>query len=335
MTFANPLYLLLLLLPLGMLLWHLFLSRTREPQLLVGSVEEFLPRVRTWRTRLANLPTYLLIAAAALVVVCLARPQTSRNYSSRSVEGIDIMLAIDVSTSMQYDDIEPSRIDAARVVATEFINNRSDDNIGVTLFAGEAFTLCPLTTDHASLLSLISQNANCNLAGTGIISDGTAIGMGLAVAVSRLEESRAPSKVIILLTDGVNNTGQISPLQAADMAKSLGIRVYTIAAGGGADVDLPVAILPNGDIYSTQVKEPEDPETLQKIASQTGGQYFKADNRRALSSIYDDIDKLEKRRLEVSDSTRRYDAWQSFGLLAIILALCALILRYTWLRRLP
>ena len=224
---------------------------------------------------------------------------------------------------------------ATIVVATEFINNRPDDNIGVTLFAGEAFTLCPLTTDHASLLSLISQNANCNLAGTGIISDGTAIGMGLAVAVSRLEESRAPSKVIILLTDGVNNTGQISPLQAADMAKSLGIRVYTIAAGGGADVDLPVAILPNGDIYSTQVKEPEDPETLQKIASQTGGQYFKADNRRALSSIYDDIDKLEKRRLEVSDSTRRYDAWQSFGLLAIILALCALILRYTWLRRLP
>lgn len=335
MTFLYPQYLLLLLLPLALLLWHLLLSRRREPRLVVASTDDFLPRIRTWRTRLADLPAYLAILAVALVVVCLARPQTVRNFSSRSVQGIDIMLALDVSTSMMTEDVAPSRIEAARLVASDFINARPDDNIGLTLFAGEAFTLCPLTTDHASLLSLLQFQANCNLPYSGIIADGTAIGMGLAAAVARLDESRAPSKVLILLTDGVNNTGQISPLQAASMAKELGIRVYTIAVGGGANVDVPVAMLPNGEVYTTSLQEPEDPETLTKIAQQTGGKYFKAENHRELKRIYDDIDKMEKHRLEVSGSARRYDAWQPIGLLALLTLLLALTLRLTVLRRLP
>lgn len=335
MTFLHPLYLLLLALPLALLFWHIFLGRRREPVVVVGTTEDFLPRVRTWRTRLADLPVYLAILAASLLVICLARPQTTRNFSSRTVQGIDIMLVLDVSTSMLTEDIAPSRIEAARLVASDFINARPDDNIGLTLFAGEAFTQCPPTTDHAALLSLLQYNANCNLAMTGVIADGTAIGMGLAAAVARMDESRAPSKVIILLTDGVNNTGQISPLQAAAMAKELGIRVYTIAAGGGANVSVPVAMLPNGEVYSTELQEPEDPETLTKMAEQTGGKYFKADNHRELRQIYKDIDKMEKRRLEVSGNTQYYDAWKPFGVLALLLLLLAVTLRFSVLRRLP
>ncbi|MBR1594293.1 MAG: VWA domain-containing protein [Alloprevotella sp.] len=335
MTFLHPLYLLLLALPLALLLWHVFLGRRREPVLVVGATDGFMPRVKTWRTRLADLPVYLVVLSAALLVVCLARPQTSRIFTSRTVQGIDIMLVLDVSTSMMADDIAPSRIEAARLVASDFVNARPDDNIGLTLFAGEAFTQCPLTTDHTALLSLLQYNANCNLAMTGVIADGTAIGMGLAAAVARLDESRAPSKVVILLTDGVNNTGQISPLQAAAMAKELGIRVYTIAAGGGANVRIPVAMLPNGEVYSTDFQEPEDPETLTKMAEETGGKYFKADDHRQLRQIYRDIDKMEKRRLEVSGNTQRYDAWQPFGLLALLSLLLAALLRFTVLRRLP
>lgn len=204
-----------------------------------------------------------------LVVCVLARPQTTTPQSERETQGINIMMCMDISVSMLTRDLEPNRIEAAKQVAVEFIAGRENDNIGLTLFGGEAFTQCPLTTDHAALLSMFKQ-VNCNLQQQGIISDGTAIGMGLTNAVSRLSQLKAPSKVIILLTDGANNSGDISPLMAAEIAKKQGIRVYTIAVGRQGKVQQPVAILPNGEYYYQTVESDADPATLRQIAEMTG-----------------------------------------------------------------
>jgi Ca-activated chloride channel family protein len=269
------------------------------------------------RQRFIHLPMIIRCAAFVLIVTALARPQTRNAWDNRSVEGIDIMLAIDISTSMLTQDLNPNRIEAAKNVAAAFIADRPNDNIGLTVFAGEAFTQCPLTTDHASLLNLL-KNVRPDLAATGLISDGTAIGMGLANAISRLKDSKAKSKVVILLTDGANNMGDISPLTAAQIAKSLGIRVYTIGVG------------------SKRVAAYEiDATTLKSIAATGDGNFYLATNNKELRQIYSDIDKLEKTKLEAKKYRKFYDAYLPFAIVAFCMLLLELILRTTVLKREP
>lgn len=333
MTFANPAYFLLLLLLIPWIVWY-FLFRSKSESHIQWASTEALRRVpHTWRTRLVHLPFFLRTVLYVLAVIILARPQTGSSWRTGQTEGIDIMMALDISTSMATPDISPNRITAARDVALDFINNRPNDNIGLTLFGGEAFTQCPLTTDHATLMQSF-RGANCNLQNDGIIQPGTAIGMGIASAVSHLENSPSKSKVVILLTDGANNTGEISPLMATDMAKNLGIRIYTILLGSNSKVNVPVAQLPNGEVYTQQVDDTTDPSTLKQIANETGGIFYHASSRSSLKQVYDDIDKLEKTKLKVSQHSRHYEAYQPFALAAILVLLLEILLRTTWFKRL-
>lgn len=332
MQFAHPLYFWLLLLLLPLLAWH-FLTRRHRSVLTVATTATHDGR-RSLLSLLSELPFLLRMLTLVLVVCVLARPQTTTPQSERETQGINIMMCMDISVSMLTRDLEPNRIEAAKQVAVEFIAGRENDNIGLTLFGGEAFTQCPLTTDHAALLSMFKQ-VNCNLQQQGIISDGTAIGMGLTNAVSRLSQLKAPSKVIILLTDGANNSGDISPLMAAEIAKKQGIRVYTIAVGRQGKVQQPVAILPNGEYYYQTVESDADPATLRQIAEMTGGLFYAADTKAKLRAIYDDIDKLEKTKLKVHNYNRRYEAYMPFALGSFLCLLLELLLRLTLLRRLP
>jgi len=320
MEFSQPIYFLLLLLLVPYILWYI-LWRNRgkhkmEASLTISDAFVYKNAPMSLRQRFIHLPMIIRCAAFVLIVTALARPQTRNAWDNRSVEGIDIMLAIDISTSMLTQDLNPNRIEAAKNVAAAFIADRPNDNIGLTVFAGEAFTQCPLTTDHASLLNLL-KNVRPDLAATGLISDGTAIGMGLANAISRLKDSKAKSKVVILLTDGANNMGDISPLTAAQIAKSLGIRVYTIGVG------------------SKRVAAYEiDATTLKSIAATGDGNFYLATNNKELRQIYSDIDKLEKSRILVKKFSKKYEAYQPFAIAALLMLLLEMLLRLTLLRRL-
>ena len=334
MTFTQPIYFLLLLLLIPYILWYvLWRNRGRrkmEAAITISDTFAYKKAPVGWRVRLIHLPMVLRCMAFALIVTAMARPQTHSAWDERSVEGIDIMLAIDVSTSMLAEDLRPNRIEAAKAVAAEFIADRTDDNIGLTIFAGEAFTQCPMTTDHASLLNLL-KNVRTDIAADGLISDGTAIGMGLANAISRLKDSKAKSRVVILLTDGSNNMGDISPMTAAQIAKSMGVRVYTIGVGTNkvARYPLPVA----GGVQYVNIPVEIDTKTLKSIAVTSDGNYYRATNNKELRQIYRDIDKLEKSRLQVKKFSKRYEAFQPFVLAALAMLLLEILLRYTILRR--
>jgi Ca-activated chloride channel family protein len=242
------------------------------------------------------------------------------------------MLAMDVSTSMLAEDLKPNRIEAAKQVAAEFVAGRPNDNIGLSIFAGEAFTQCPMTIDHASLLNLL-HNVRTDIAARGLIEDGTAIGMGLANAVSRLKDSKAKSKVVILLTDGSNNRGDISPMTAAEIAKSLGIRVYTIGVGTNnvAPYPMPVA----GGVQYVNIPVEIDNKTLSEIAAATEGDFYRATNTKELRKIYQEIDQLEKSKLNVKQFSKRYEVYQPFAIIAILALLLEILLRITIFRRIP
>lgn len=287
---------------------------------------------KSWRMRISNLPMLLRCLTYILVVLILARPQTHNAWNKKTVEGIDIMLAMDVSTSMLAEDLKPNRMEAAKDVATEFISGRSNDNIGLTIFAGEAFTQCPMTTDHASLISLL-QNVRTDIAARGLIQDGTAVGMGLANAVSRLKGSKAKSKIVILLTDGSNNMGDLSPMTAAQIAKSLGIRVYTIGVGTNKVARYPMPVA--GGVQYVNIPVEIDTKTLSDIAATTQGNFYRATNNAELKQIYKDIDTLEKTKMDVKTFSKRYEAYQPFALAAIFCLLLEILLRNTVLRRIP
>lgn len=331
MQFANPTYLWLLLLLLPMLAWHIW--GRREAMLTVATTAPHEGRW-TWLSLLRHLPFVLRCTVVVLTIIILARPQTASPQSERETQGINIMMCMDISVSMLTQDLQPNRIEAAKQVAVEFISGREHDNIGLTLFGGEAFTQCPLTTDHSALLSMFRQ-VSCDLQRQGIISDGTAIGMGLTNAVSRLSLINSPSKVVILLTDGANNSGDISPLMAAEIARKQGIRVYTISVGRQGKVKMPVAILPNGEYYYQWVESDADPATLKQIAESTGGLYYAADTKAKLRAIYDDIDKLEKTKLKVRHYSRRFEAYEPYARVALLCLLLEFLLSITLLRRLP
>ena len=282
--------------------------------------------------RMINLPMFLRCVTYVLVVIVMARPQTRNSWDNKSVEGINIMLAMDVSTSMLAEDLKPNRIEAAKSVATEFISDRPNDNIGLTIFAGEAFTQCPMTTDHSSLINML-QSVRTDIAARGLISDGTAVGMGLANAVSRLKNSQAKSKVVILLTDGSNNMGDISPMTAAQIAKSLGIRVYTIGVGTNKVAPYPMPVA--GGVQYVNIPVEIDTKTLSDIATTTDGTFYRATNTQQLKQIYKDIDKLEKTKINVKKFSKRYEAYQPFAVMALITLLFELLLRLTIFKRIP
>lgn len=332
MEFADKEYFLLLLLLIPYILWYFLRRRKSEPTMKMSDTFAYRNAPKSWRVRLVNLPMVLRCVTFVLVVIILARPQTHHSWDKKNVEGIDIMLAMDVSTSMLAEDLKPNRMEAAKEVAAEFISDRPNDNIGLTIFAGEAFTQCPMTTDHASLLNLL-HNVRTDIAARGLIQDGTAVGMGLANAVSRLKDSKAKSKVVILLTDGSNNMGDISPMTAAQIAKSLGIRVYTIGVGTNKVARYPMPVA--GGVQYVNIPVEIDTKTLSDIAATTDGNFYRATNNRELKQIYKDIDKLEKTKMEVKTFSKRYEAYQPFAMAAIATLLLELLLRITVFRRIP
>ena len=291
MEFANKEYLFLLLLIIPYLIWYVMFRKKSEPTLRMSDTFAFNYAPKSWRVRLMPLQLLMRIVTYTLIVIVMARPQTSNSWKNKTVEGIDIMLAIDVSTSMLAEDLKPNRIEAAKAVASEFIIGRPNDNIGLSIFAGEAFTQCPMTTDHASLLNLL-QNVRTDIAARGLISDGTAIGMGLTNAVTRLKGSKAKSKVVILLTDGSNNMGDISPMTAAEIAQSLGIRVYTIGVGTNKVAPYPMPVA--GGVQYVNMPVEIDTKMLADIAAATEGDFYRATNTAELKNIYKEIDRLEK-----------------------------------------
>ena len=332
MEFANKEYLFLLLLIIPYLIWYVMYRKKSEPTIRMSDTFAFNYAPKSWRVRLMPLQLLLRIATFTLLVLVLARPQTSNSWKNKSVEGIDIMLAMDVSTSMLAEDLKPNRIEAAKAVASEFIIGRPSDNIGLSIFAGEAFTQCPMTTDHTSLLNLL-QNVRTDIAARGLISDGTAIGMGLANAVTRLKASKAKSKVVILLTDGSNNMGDISPMTAAEIAQSLGIRVYTIGVGTNKVAPYPMPVA--GGVQYVNMPVEIDTKMLADIAAATEGDFYRATNTAELKKIYKEIDRLEKSKLNVKKFSKRYEAYQPFALAAAITLLLEILLRITVFRRIP
>lgn len=326
--FANPelLWILLALIPL--VAYYIFRTRQGGAAIQISSVGGVEGMGRSLKYYVRHLPFVLRCVAVALLIVALARPQDSEEGSRTSTEGIDIILAMDVSGSMLARDFKPDRITVARDVASKFIVDRANDRIGVVVFAGESFTQSPLTTDKRTLLNLMSQVRS------GIIEDGTAIGNGLATAVNRIKDSNAKSKVIILLTDGVNNSGQIAPLTAADIAQTYGIKVYTIGVGSMGTAMTP-AIDRWGNTVLAPMKVEIDEETLRKIASQTGGEYFRATDNKTLQQIYDKINELEKTKIETDDFTKYNELYTRYALAALIVLLAEFLIGKLWLRRIP
>lgn len=302
------------------------------PTMRISDTNAYLNAQYNWRVRIKHVPMLLRCIVYILIVFALARPQTHNSWNNKTVEGIDIMLAMDVSTSMLAEDLKPNRMEAAKEVASEFISGRPNDNIGLTIFAGEAFTQCPMTVDHSSLLNLL-QNVRTDIASRGLIQDGTAIGMGLANAITRLKNSKTKSKVIILLTDGSNNMGDISPMTAAQIAQSLGVRVYTIAVGTNKIAPYPMPI--GGTIQYVNIPVDIDTKTLKNIASVTDGNFYRATNTNELKQIYRDIDKLEKTKMKVKKYSKHNEVYQLFVFAAFIFLFLEILLRNTLLRRIP
>ena len=332
MEFANKEYLFLLLLIIPYIIWYVMYRKKSEPTMRMSDTFVFRYAPKSLKVRLMPLQMLLRLTAFTFLVLALARPQTSNSWKNSQTEGIDIMLAIDVSTSMLAEDLKPNRLEAAKMVAAEFISGRPDDNIGLTIFAGESFTQCPMTTDHTSLLNLL-QNVRADIAARGLISDGTAIGMGLANAVGRLKASKAKSKVVILLTDGSNNMGDISPMTAAEIAQSLGIRVYTIGVGTNKVAPYPMPVA--GGVQYVNMPVEIDTKTLSEIAQTTQGDFYRATNNNELKKIYKEIDQLEKSKMSVKKFKKKFDAFPPFVMAAALALLLELLLRITIFRRIP
>lgn len=332
MTFASPAYFFLLLLLIPYIIWYLLQHLKSTPSIRVSSLNGLHHAPKTLRNYLVHLPFMLRIACFVFAVIALARPQTTNKWSAQHTDGIDIMLCMDVSTSMLAEDLRPNRIEAAKEVAIQFITGRPNDNIGLTLFAGEAFTQCPMTVDHAVLLNLLN-GMRVDMAQNGMIEDGTAIGMGIANALTRLKDSKAKSKVIILLTDGTNTTGQISPNTAADIAKTYGIRVYTIGVGTNGTARYPMSVA--GHIEYINVPVEIDTKTLASIAQKTDGEFFRATNTQKLFEVYKEIDKLEKTKMNVKKYSKRYEAFGIFVFLSLLFLIFEVTLRNTYLQRIP
>jgi len=330
-TFKNPEFFYLFMVLLPMIAWYILRQKKSGASIQFSSTMGFAKMTQSWKHYFRHLLFIIQLMVISLLIVVLARPQSSNNWQNVTTEGIDIVIALDISSSMLARDFQPDRLGAAKNVATEFISGRHNDKMGLVVFSGESFTQCPLTTDHAVLINLFNDIES------GMIEDGTAIGNGLATAVSRLKESTAISRVVILLTDGENNRGEIAPVTAAELAKTFGIRVYTVGVGTIGTAPYPMQVqTPFG--IQTQIRDVEvkiDEETLQKIADITDGQYFRATNNNKLVEIYQEIDKLEKSKIEVKEYSKKEEEFERYAILAIILLIMGIFLKTTIFRNIP
>lgn len=326
-SFANPNAFYLLIVPLLMLGYYFWQFSKQYADLIMSTTKGMASAGTSWRGSIKDSLFFLRILAVCLLVVVLARPKSYLLEENISSEGIDIVLAMDISSSMLARDFEPDRLTAAKQVAEDFIADRPNDRIGLVVFAGESFTQCPITTDHIVLREMLGEIKD------GMIEDGTAIGMGLATSVNRLKESETKSKVVILLTDGVNNSGFVDPITATDAAIQFGVRVYTIGVGTQGKAQYPFQY-GNRTIYKdVDVKIDED--LLREIAKATGGQYYRATDNQSLKDIYDEIDTLEKSKIDVATINRDKEEFFPFALAAAIIFLLELLLRYSLVRALP
>jgi Ca-activated chloride channel family protein len=323
----NPNYLYLLLLLVPLVVWYVLRNKHFTPKLTVSSVAQLKNVKSSTRRRLRHIPFIFRCLVVVLIIVALARPQSTENKNNVSTEGIDIVLAMDISSSMLARDFKPDRISAAKDVAIQFIADRPNDRIGLVVFSGESFTQSPLTTDHAALINLTKDVKS------GMLTDGTAIGNGLATAVARLKESKSKSKVIILMTDGENNLGEVAPLTAAEIAKTFGIRVYTIGVGTRGKALTPMATDFGVQMGYADVKIDED--MLRKVSQISGGEYFRATDNTKLSEIYNKINELERTKFQVDRYTKRSEEYGLFILLALGILLVEALFRYSILKRIP
>jgi len=325
-TFAQPLFLYLLAVVPAMIAFYVFKQHKTTASLRMPGLQQFSGSATTFRHYLRHLLFAFRTAAVALLIIVLARPQATDKFQDVSTEGIDIVLTLDISGSMLARDFRPDRLEASKNVATEFISGRPYDRMGLVIFSGESFTQCPLTTDHAVLINLLREIQS------GMIEDGTAIGNGLATAINRIKDSQSKSKVIILLTDGVNNRGEIAPATAAGIAKTYGIRVYTIGMGTQGVAPYPVQT-PYGIQYQDMPVE-IDEGILQEIAQTTGGRYFRATDNDKLVQVYNEIDKLEKSKIDVRQFSRKEEKYMFPAIFAFVLILLEVLLRNTIFRNL-
>ena len=327
MYFEYPYLLWLLVIPALLLALYLYRElKEREPHLRVSTVAPWMAGGKTVLAWVRHLPEALRLAALCLLIVCIARPRSKSEVEKIDTEGIDIVLAVDVSTSMLARDFKPDRLSAAKDISIEFIAQRPSDRMGIVVFAGESYTQCPLTTDRATLINLMKEVQ------TDLIEDGTAIGNGLATAVARMKDSDAKSRVVILLTDGVNNRGEVDPGMAAEIAKTYGIRVYTIGVGRQGEAPYPVQTPWGPDIQMMQVEI--DEPLLKQIAEETGGKYFRADDNTKLVEIYGEIGQMEKTRTTVDSFPVYKDLFPDYAIWVLVCLLLEILIR-ALLRRMP
>ena len=307
-----------------MIAWYIWKLKEQDAHIQFSSLRPFSLQKTSYKVYLKHVLFFLRLLAISAIIIVLARPQSTDKWKNTTTEGIDIVLAIDISSSMLAQDLKPDRLKAAINVAKDFISERVNDRIGLVVFAGESFTQCPITTDHDVLINLLQEVK------TGLIEDGTAIGMGLANAVNRLKESEAKSRIIILLTDGENNRGDISPITAAEIAQNFGIRVYTIGVGTIGQAPYPVETLFGTQTQMMDVKI--DEKTLKEISRITDGQYFRATNNKTLKDIYKEIEQLEKTKINVNEFSSKNEEYFWFAVFAGLVLLLELILRNSILR---
>ena len=324
-TFGQPWFLLLLIVIPVLIWWYSGKNSRRQGSIIISDVSA--KGLRSWKTSFRHLPFILRLLAIIFIITAIARPQTMFEEQNAEGEGVDIVLCIDVSGSMTAQDLTPNRLEAAKNVAIDFVNKRLTDRIAVVIFSGESFTQCPLTTDHAVLISAIENIRN------GLLEDGTAIGSGLGTSVDRLRTSKSKSKVVILLTDGENNGGLIDPQTAKEIAKAFQVKVYTIGVGTDGYAPQPVNT-PMG-VVMQQGKVSIDEKLLKQIASETGGKYFRAKDNEGLTGIYDEINSLEKSKVEISTRTRYTEKFFPFVIAALALLFLEMLLKFTVFRKFP
>jgi Ca-activated chloride channel homolog len=312
-----------------MIIWYILRLRTQEAEFNFSSFQH-LGKVRSsFKARMRHILFVLRLLAFSFLILVLARPQSRSSWSDIKAEGIDIVMSLDVSYSMLAKDFKPNRFDAAKEVAKDFIDARPNDRIGLVIFGGEAFTQCPLTTDHNVLKNLFGDLK------AGMLAEGTAIGLGIADAVARVKESKAKSKVVILLSDGVSNVGEIAPLTAGEIAKTFGVRVYTIGVGTKGKALMPVAIYPNGQMEYDYVDVEIDEKTMSAVAEMTGGKYFRATDNESLHRVYKEIDKMEKTIISEKSYSNKAEKFLPLALVAAALLLLEFLLRQLIFKSIP
>ena len=330
MNLAHPGYLWLFLLFIPLIAWYVWSQRKANPSMRMSSISAFKGLSTSWKVYVKHFSFVLKLAAISCLIIILCRPQTYDKWSMSDTEGTDIVMAIDISASMLSRDLQPDRLEAAKKVASDFVAKRESDNIGLVIFAGEGFTLLPMTTHQATLLNTIHE-ISINM----LDADGTAIGDGIATAINRIKDGKAKSKSIILLTDGTNNSGVVAPLTAAEIAQKEGIRIYTIGLGTRGTAETPYAQGFGGELLYKPMPVTIDEESLKKVAQMTGGKYFRATDNDVLTSIFNEIDKLEKTKIDVKNFTNTQDNYMPWAWALLLLVLLNLTISYTVLRRIP